>query len=257
MSISVVLPAYKEAENLKILLPKINQTLLSLKIPFEVLVVDAREKMDDTQEICIHNHCTYIQREGGDFYGDAIRTGIQCAKMDFLVVMDADGSHNPEDIIKLYEAMQSGDSNVIIGSRYTEGGNSCNGAILKLMSYMVNLAYRVIFHIKAKDVSDSFRMYYTEQIQSIDLECENFDIVEEILIRLSIKYPNFALKEVPIYFNKRMSGESKRDLWKFIFSYLSTICRMCKIRKNALNARVKHEDSTAFLERTQVAKKKS
>lgn len=256
MSISVVLPAYKEAENLKVLLPKITITLSSLKIPFEILVIDAREKLDDTQEICHQNQCTCIQRKGGDFYGDAIRTGIACAKMDFLVIMDADGSHNPEDIKKLYAAIQSTGSNVIIGSRYADGGNSCNGAVLKLMSYLVNLAYRVIFHIKAKDVSDSFRLYRTEQIQSIDLDCENFDIVEEILIRLSIKYPKFALTEVPIYFNKRMYGESKRDLWEFVRSYLKTIWRMYLIRKNAIKARAVDGDSTDALNTPLAAKKK-
>lgn len=233
MSISVVLPAYKEADNLRTLLPQIYSELSVLRVPFEVLVIDAREKLDSTEEICMQEQCTYIPRRGGDNYGDAIRTGIESAQMKYLIIMDSDGSHNPKDISRLYEAMIMGDYNVVIGSRYTKGGSSCNGIILKSMSYMVNFAYRIVFHIKAKDVSNSFRIYYTEQMKSIPLECDNFDIVEEILIRLSTNNRSFALKEVPIYFNKRVCGESKRDLKKFALSYISTMIRMYKIRKKA------------------------
>ena len=234
MSLSIVLPAYKEAENLKILLPKINQVLVAFQEPYEILVIDSREKTDSTEDVCISNQCTYIRRMGGDSYGDALRTGFKCAKMDFLAVMDADGSHNPEDILKLYEAMKAEDRHVVIGSRYIKGGSTSNGIILKSMSFMVNLVYRIVFHIKARDVSNSFRIYRTKQLQSITLECDNFDIVEEILIHLSIACPDFTIKEVPIYFSKRMYGESKRDLWKFVGSYLVTIRRLYKIRRKAL-----------------------
>lgn len=237
MSLSIVLPAYEEAENLAVILPQINNALLSFHEPYEVLVIDTQKKMDNTEEVCIANHCMYVKRMGGDLYGDAIRTGIQCAKMDFLVIMDADGSHNPIDILKLYAAIQQSDCNVIIGSRYTKGGDTSNGIILKSMSFIVNLTYRIIFHIKARDVSNSFRLYRMEQIQSVTLTCDNFDIVEEILILLSIKFPQFSVMEIPIRFNNRMYGESKRDLWKFICSYLVTIHRMHKIRRSALRAK--------------------
>ena len=143
MSVSVVLPAYEEAENLKRLLPEITDAL------------------DHTQEICEQNHCTYLRREGGNLYGDAIRTGIRRAKMDYLLIMDADGSHNPKDILRLYDAMRSTGSDVIIGSRYADGGETDNSGILILMSYLVNIVYRVLFHLDARDVSDSFRMYWS------------------------------------------------------------------------------------------------
>lgn len=234
MSLSVVLPAYKEAENLEILLPQIIKVLSTMGVPYEVLVIDSRQKYDNTEQICIANACNYIKRENGDYYGDAIRTGIKFAKMNYLLIMDADGSHNPHDIPMIYETMRSGEFNVIIGSRYTKGGNSSNNLILKFMSYIVNLTYRVIFRIKAKDVSNSFKMYHTKQMKSLELHCNNFDIVEEILIRLSILHSEFSIKEVPIYFNKRIHGESKRDLLLFILSYISTIHRMYKIRLQVL-----------------------
>lgn len=229
IAISVVLPAYKEEENLKILLPKLNDTLKSMDVEHEILIVDTMEAMDDTKAVCEQNNVRYINRRGGNFYGDAIRTGFEDAQGEYIVVMDADGSHDCKEIANFYKEMQSGQYDLIIGSRYMSGGETDNPMILKFMSLMVNVAYRVIFHLKVADVSDSYRMYNAKKLKTIQCQCSNFDIVEEILIRLKIRYPDLAIKEVPIFFNKRMYGESKRDLVKFIFSYIQTIYNLKKM----------------------------
>jgi dolichol-phosphate mannosyltransferase len=230
MSISVVLPAYQEAENLAELLPQLHDALSRIGQPYEILVIDTMSSMDNTEEICQKNRCVYVNREHGNGYGDAIRTGILKASNKYLVIMDADGSHNPDDIIRFYEAIEQG-YDVIIGSRYTAGGNSHNGLILKAMSYVLNLIYRIFFNIKARDISNSFRMYHTDQLKLLHLECDNFDIVEEIIIKLSISISPFKLLEVPVFFNQRKHGESKRDLVKFIFSYMVSMRQLLKFRK--------------------------
>ena len=230
MIISVILPAYKEAENLKIILPKLNGTLNSMQISYEIIIVDTMDKLDNTKEICEENNCVYIRREGGDLYGDAIRTGVKYSNGDFVVIMDADGSHDPNDIIRFYQAMKTGKYDLIIGSRYCRGGSTDNGFILRLMSYALNVTYRIMFGLKVKDVSDSFRMYKGEQLRVIKTECKNFDIVEEILIILNYTFQNFSIFEIPILFNKRAAGESKRDLKKFVLSYLQTMKRLMRIK---------------------------
>lgn len=229
MSVSVILPSYKEAENLTELLPIIKKAVSCIRQPYEILVVDTMTKTDNTDEICKKNDCTYINRENGNNYGDAIRTGICKASNKYTVVMDADGSHNPDDIIKFFTEMEKG-YDLVIGSRYIHGGNSYNGIILKLMSYVLNMTYRFLFGIKVKDVSNSFRMYKTEQLKALSLECDNFDIVEEIIIKLSKKTSNFRILEIPVFFDQRKHGESKRDLVKFIFSYIATIKRLMKAK---------------------------
>jgi dolichol-phosphate mannosyltransferase len=233
MSISVIIPAYQEAENLGELMPRLNAALLQTQQPYEILVIDTMSRMDNTEEICEKNKCVYINRENGNGYGDAIRTGVRKASNKYLVVMDADGSHNPDDIIKFYEAIEKG-YDLIIGSRYIAGGNSHNGLILKLMSYALNVTYRMFFNIEAKDISNSFRMYHTEQLKSLILECSNFDIVEEIIIKLSLFISPFKLLEVPIFFNQRKYGESKRDLLKFILTYITSIKKLLGYRKKYL-----------------------
>lgn len=67
-------------------------------------------------------------------------------------------------------------------------------------------------------------------IKHIPLECDNFDIVEEILIKLCLEFKNIKIKEIPIFFDKRIYGKSKIDLVKFIFSYITTIIKLLKIK---------------------------
>ncbi|MDR2692664.1 MAG: glycosyltransferase [Chitinispirillales bacterium] len=229
MSVSVILPAYREGESLAELLPRIKNALSGIGQPYEILVVDTVTKTDNTDEVCRINGCIYIKRKNGNNYGDAIRTGIDSVVNKYTVVMDADGSHNPDDIAGFYAEMKNG-YDMIIGSRYINGGNSHNGIVLKMMSYILNITYRIFFGIKAKDISNSFRMYKTEQLKQLSLDCDNFDIVEEIIIKLSKNVSSFKLLEVPVFFDKRKYGESKRNLVKFMFSYVTTIMRLMRIK---------------------------
>lgn len=231
MSVSVVLPSYQEAENLKNILPRINEALKDIE--YEILVVDTMEPMDDTEKICRENNAVYVPREGGNFYGDAVRTGFWKASGEYIVIMDADGSHDPKEILNFYKEMETGNYDLIIGSRYCKGGGTDNPLILRFMSRVLNATYRIIFGLKVKDVSDSYRMYKSHMIKQLTFECRDFDIVEEILIKLSLVNKPLKVKEVPISFNKRAAGESKRDLVKFIMSYIKTIRRLLKIKASA------------------------
>ncbi|MBR1453635.1 MAG: glycosyltransferase [Lachnospiraceae bacterium] len=228
MKLSVVLPAYKEADNLKKILPEIHNQVSLLDIDYEILVVDTMENMDDTEEVCKLNGATYLHRKNGNLYGDAIRTGINQASGNYILMMDADGSHEPKGIKNLYKEIVKGNYDIVIGSRYCKGGKTDNSFILKSMSYVLNVTYKVIFGLNVRDCSNSFRIYNSDILKKIKLECDNFDIVEEILIKINSK----NIKEVPIYFKKRDEGTSKRDLVKFIFSYLKTIIRLLKIKNN-------------------------
>ena len=227
--ISIVLPAYMESDNLKNIIPAISRELQN--IDHEILVVDTMEPMDDTESVCCSFGARCIRRRGGNNYGDAIRTGVEEAQGECIVIMDADGSHNPNYIPSMYDVMKNKNCDLVIGSRYCKGGKTDNPAILRLMSYILNLVYRIVFGLKVKDVSNSFRMYKRDLLNQIKLECENFDIVEELLVKLSLLCKPLNVCEVPIVFNKRDKGKSKRKLLKFIGSYLSTIKRLLRYKK--------------------------
>lgn len=234
MDISIILPAYKEAENLSHILPSINRLFEKIYLEYEVLVIDTCEKMDNTESVCIKNHAIYIPREGGNLYGDAIRTGLKRACGKYIVIMDADGSHDPNDILRFYEEMKQKEYTLVIGSRYCKGGRTDNNLILKLMSWILNVSYRIVFGLEVKDVSDSFRMYNAKAVKELNMECDNFDIVEEMLIKLKYSTKNFEVKEIPISFNKRAAGKSKRKLIKFIMTYIKTMRKLLQIKRQTV-----------------------
>src|SRR5262245_22153432 len=119
-ALSVILPSYREAEALRDLLPRLIDAICQLTHSYEVLVVDARQGLDATREVCEKNGVRHVNRRNGDCYGDAIRTGIEESEGEHILVMDADGSHNPSQIHLLWAHRLQFD--VVIGSRYIEGG---------------------------------------------------------------------------------------------------------------------------------------
>lgn len=230
MEISLIIPAYQEKENLERLLPELVAVLSNLAVQFEILVIDTLEKMDATDKVCQLNKVTYLNRENGNSYGDAIRTGIKNSSGNKVIVMDADGSHEPGYLSEMYR--YSGHYDLVIGSRYIENGKTENNLVLILMSLLVNIMYRLLLNLKVKDVSNSFRIYDGEQLRKIDPICDNFDIVEEILIKLVLAFPALTIKEVPIEFKKRRYGKSKRNLVKFVLSYLVTMRRLISFKSS-------------------------
>jgi dolichol-phosphate mannosyltransferase len=146
--------------------------------------------------------------------------------------MDADGSHNPQVVPELWRSRDKAE--IVIGSRYVKGGATENPAVLILMSRILNYAYQIAFRLPASDVSNSLRLYRGQQLRSLHLVSNNFDIVEEILIRLVSGRTHSTVLEIPMTFEQRKAGESKRNLPAFMLSYLSSMRRMQRFRREEL-----------------------
>lgn len=222
--LSVVLPAYQEEENLRVLLPRLVATLEGMEVAYEILVVDTSEPMDLTHEVCAQFSVRYMLRSGGNRYGDAIRSGIREAQGRYLIFMDADGSHTPEFIPKLFAWAEAND--VVIASRYIDKGHTENTFMLVLMSRLLNITYSLVLGLPCKDVSNSFKIYHSAQLKSLNLLCNNFDVVEEILFKMKRANPGMKIKEIPYVFKKRMFGETKRNLFIFILTYVYTMIKL-------------------------------
>jgi len=224
IDLSIVLPSYQEEKNLQVLIPRLLQVISDLGVNAEVLVVDTQTAMDNTKQLCEQYGVRHLPRDTGNFLGCAVRTGIAKANGSHLLFMDADGSHPPEFIKELY--FFANDFDVVIASRYVDKGDTENSLPLILMSRIVNLTFSIVLNLPCKDVSNSFKIYRTEQLREINLTCNNFDIVEEILFKLKQKNPKIKFKEVPFIFRKRMFGETKRNLLVFIMTYVFTIIKL-------------------------------
>ena len=225
-----MLLAYKEEENLKVLFPKLEKVLTEIGEEYELLVIDTKEPLDNTEALCREWKARYYNQEEPGF-GGAYRKGIQEAGMDKLLALDSDGSHDPACISELYQKFMEG-YDVVIGSRYVKGGYTADAKSSQIMSWMLNTAYRFVLGIKAKDISTNFRIYHTEQLKQITLTCKNYDVLEEILLKLKLLVgkKEFRIAESPISFHKRLYGESKRQLIPFIISYIKTLFRLLGMR---------------------------
>ena len=237
-SLTVILAAFREGENLKCLLPKLRAVVDQITPHNEVLVVDTQSPMDDTEQVCVANGVIYVNRRGGDDYGYAIRTGIARSTGDYVVIMDADGSHAPDFINKLWQARHNAD--VVIASRYIVGGSTANPWPLVFSSRILNFVFKSVVKIPALDVSNSLRLYRGALLRNLNLTFLHFDILEEILAKLLWQSdPPARIIEIPFSFGKRFAGESKRNIIVFGYHFVQAIFRLRRLRQDSIRNRNK------------------
>lgn len=233
--ISVVLLAYEEEENLKILLPQIKSIMEELCTAndniesYEILVIDSAEPLDNTKQVCQTHGARYINQEEPRF-GGAFRTGIKYAEYDKFLILDSDCSHDPIYMPAIYKKFTEENYDIVIGSRYTEGGVNNDSTQSVFMSKTLNLIYSIALGIKVKDISTDYRMYNTQQLKAVKLKCKNYDVLQEVLLMLSKNKKDLKIGEVPITFQKRQYGVTKRRLFIQIMAYLRTLVRLTLIK---------------------------
>ena len=229
MGITIALLAYKEEENLKVLLPQIIEYIKKVDTEYEIIVVDTEQPLDHTEAICNAYNVRYVnQRYMG--FGGAFRTAIEEANYEYFLIMDSDGSHNPIYIPEIYRMYMTEKADVVIGSRYVKGGKTCDSFSSIVMSKILNTVFRICLGIKAHDISTDYRMYNTDQLKKVVLENKNYDVLQEVLLKMKLNKPDLKIKEIPITFTKRMFGESKRKLIPFIISYIKSLFKLTCIR---------------------------
>lgn len=218
--LTIIVPSYNEAENLKILLPSIINTLVGVE--YEILVVDTIISMDDTPNIVKQFEKVYhIARSPTNNYGDAVRSGIKNASGSHIIFMDADLSH-PVEFLKTF-IQNRNKADIIVASRYMNGVHSDNNKLLIMMSRLLNMVFTVTFKISCSDISNSYKLYNATLLKGITLKRQNFDIIQEIFIKLQRKKHNLQIAEFPCEFHKRYAGYTKREYIKYIYSYIKTI----------------------------------
>jgi dolichol-phosphate mannosyltransferase len=224
IDLSVVMPSYTEADNLRLLLPQIGSTLRQLNLTYEILVIDTVVAMDDTETVCVENDAKYVPRFPDNTYGSAVRTGIVTAQGKKIVFMDADGSHSPEFLADLYS--ESNRADIVIASRYIKYGGTENPWYLTAMSRLLNVTFSYVLSLPCKDVSNSYKIYDEKCIKGLRLVCDNFDVVEELIYKAYNNNKNISILEVPYNFKKRIHGETKRNLVVFIVTYFYTMIKL-------------------------------
>lgn len=211
----IIIPTYNESENIEKMIRKI----FSLPRDFHLLIVDDNSP-DGTAGIVKAFQDTYadrlflIERPGKNGLGTAYIAGFKWALengYDYIFEMDADFSHNPDDLIPLHDACISGEADVAIGSRYITGVNVVNWPMSRvLMSYCASKYVRFVTRMKVRDTTAGFKCYRSEVLETIPLNEIHF---KGYAFQIEMKYTawkyGFKLVEIPIIFCDRKAGTSK------------------------------------------------
>ncbi len=210
----VIIPTYNEKENIDNLFNRISK----LSLPFDVLIVDDNSP-DGTAAMVKdyqgkNNNIYIIEREAKLGLGTAYITGFKWALekgYEYIFEMDADFSHNPEDLVRLYKPVKEKKADLTIGSRYISGVNVVNWPLGRVvMSYMASIYVRLITGLKVKDTTAGFKCYHRAVLETINLDSVNSKgYVFQIEMKfLSWKY-GYKILEIPIVFTNREKGLSK------------------------------------------------
>ena len=237
--ISVVIPVLDERENLELLLPSLHQVICELGLAAEILVVDGGS-IDGSQRVAHRLGARVIpQQERG--YGGALLAGFAAAAAPYLVTMDADLSHQPVFLKDFWQ--QRSEAEVLIASRYVKGGKADMGAVRHLLSHILNRTYSLVLGLPLRDLSSGFRMYQGNVLASLDLQARDFDVQEEILVKLHVQ--RCRIKEVPFHYRARKAGKSHVKLLRFGWAFSRTLFRMRRLRNSTISDQEDKPSTTA------------
>lgn len=211
----VIIPTYNEIENIE----NIIRAVFSLETDFHILIVDDNSPDETFKKVQkLQNEFSgrlFLEtREKKSGLGRAYVHGFKWAlarKYDYIFEMDADFSHNPNDLERLYLACSEKNADMAIGSRYVTGVNVVNWPLSRvLLSYFASVYVRIITGMKLHDTTAGFVCYKREVLESINLNKIRF---VGYAFQIEMKYRAFAkgfsLVEVPIIFTDRTKGDSK------------------------------------------------
>lgn len=210
----VIIPTYNEKENISAMIDKV----FSLPEPFDLLIIDDGSP-DGTASIVKQRQQDFpdrlhlLERSGKQGLGTAYIAGFRWAlerDYDYVFEMDCDFSHNPDDLVRLYQAAVEG-ADVVVGSRYVTGVNVVNWPMKRLlMSYYASVYVRMVTRMPVRDATAGFVCYSREVLERLDLDAVQ---MKGYGFQIEMKYSawklGFRIREVSIVFTERVVGSSK------------------------------------------------
>lgn len=211
----VIIPTYNEKENIEKMIRKV----FSLEKSFDILIVEDNSP-DGTGTIVkslqneFQERLHILERKGKLGLGTAYIAGFKWAiarNYSYIFEMDADFSHNPDDLIQLYETCAKRDADVAIGSRYKSGVNVVNWPMGRvIMSYYASAYVRRVTGMNIRDTTAGFKCYKRKVLETIELDKIKFKgYAFQIEMKFTAWKIGFKIEEVPIVFTDRKQGQSK------------------------------------------------
>jgi dolichol-phosphate mannosyltransferase len=230
MDVSVILPVVNERDNLRELIPRLAAMLARERLSYEVIVVDGGST-DGTRETAQELGARVVaERRRG--YAGAIETGFAEARGDYVLTLDADLSHEPDFVAKMWRARGRGD--VVIASRYVRGGVAYTGFIRRITSQFLNAVLRRMLSMPVSDMSSGYRLYRREALKDLHLESQNFEVQEEVLVRIYAR--GYSAVEVPFTYFPRGAGRSHAKLFSFGWTIMRSAFTLWRLRNSVESA---------------------
>ena len=218
-NLSIIIPSKNEAKNLEFILPKLRN------FSDDIIVVDGHSN-DGTENICNINNVSF-RLDNGHGKGDAQRVGVSYAKYEYIIFFDADGSHDENDIEKLYQNIIQDNVDLVVCSRKTGGTKDTDGCTswigfirqtgCDFLSLLFNKKYKTIF----TDILYSYRAVKKKSFVNLNTKAKSFDIEINMLSQACKKKMNVL--EIPSREKSRVFGYSKLNTFRgveFIFQIL-------------------------------------
>ncbi len=220
---SVVIPAYNEAINLKNTLPPLIEALNKENIQHEIVVVNDNSS-DNTEEVIATLKVSYptirmVTNSPPNGFGLAVRCGLQAFEGDAVIIVMADGSDAPEDVVAFYRKLQEG-YDCVFGSRFISGGKTVDYPFHKMiLNRLANTFIRVLFQIRYNDITNAFKCYRRHVIAGLNpLLAHHFNLTVELPLKSIIRGFNYAV--VPNAWYNRKEGVSKLKIREMGSRYL-------------------------------------
>jgi glycosyltransferase involved in cell wall biosynthesis len=235
MKLSIIIPVYNEKSTITHLLDK----LLSIPFPYEteIIVVDDGSTDGTSRLIAEYGRDNIIKKHTSLINlgkGAAVRFGLEYAEGDFVIIQDADLELDPEDILKIVEAMRQTGADAVYGSRFAGGrfrfknASLANSLANKIMTGYTNLLYGG----SLTDMSTAYKLIRADALKKIRLRSIGFEFEPEItakLLRLGYK-----IREVPIAYQPRTTDQGKKIAWWDGFKYMYYLTKYRIIEKDRL-----------------------
>lgn len=228
--LSVLVPVLNERQNLEELLPRLGRVLDKLRCSSEVLVIDGGSADGTPATAERLGARVLVQQSPG--YGGALREGFAAARGRWILTLDADLSHDPDFIVKLWRERDNAD--LVIASRYVRGGVAIMPFGRKLLSRILNRFFAAGLGLPVRDLSSGFRLYRKEVLDGLTIEGRNFDVLEDVLVKVYAE--GWRVLEVPFTYFPRDRGSSHARIFRFGVDLLRAFARLWRLRSSIRSA---------------------
>lgn len=222
-TLSVLIPAYNERENLPKLLEKVQSVELPFGIRKEIVVVDDGSK-DGTREFVAslpEDEFTVVLMPKNSGKGAAIRAGLEKVTGEYVIIQDADLEYDPKDFVPMVTEVVEKDLDVLYGSRRTKMQNQYSHLSFLLGGILLSVMTNVLYRQRITDEPTCYKLLKTDLIKSLDLVCERFEFCPEVTAKVARK--GIRIREIPIHYYPRSITEGKKIRWTDGWEAIATL----------------------------------